>query len=287
MTVRRGPTVRRRRLASELRRLRERSEMTIEEVGERLAWSAAKVSRIETARVGIAAADLTRMLDLYGLDPDKRAGLQSLARTARTRGWWDAYAESLPSDYATYIQLESDASFIRGYSGMIMHGLLQTEGYAREITRSGLMGLASPVETERRVEVRMTRQNLLLREENPLRFWSVIDEAALTRRVGSAAVMREQYAKLLEFADRDNVTIQVLPAVNGAHPATAGSFAIVEFREPYDPDVVYVETMTSSLYVESDAEVYQYSLAFDHLRAMALGPDESKELIAGLIKEVG
>ncbi len=259
--------------------------MTLEEVAERLGWSAAKVSRIETARVGITSPDLTKMLDLYELDPGKRPGLHALARTARTKGWWDAYAESLPSDYATYIQLEADAAFIRSYDAMIVHGLLQTEDYAGEIIRSALMGLSSPGEVERRVEVRMTRQNLLLREESPLRFWNVIDEAALTRRVGSAAVMRGQYAKLREFADRDNVTIQVLPSANATHPATAGTFAVLEFRESYEPDVAYVETMTSILYVESDAELYRYTLAFDHLRAMALGPDESKKLIMRLTEQ--
>lgn len=278
----RGPTVRRRRLAGELRRLRERKELTLEDAAERLGWSAAKVSRIETARVGITSPDLTRMLDLYELADDRRAGLHALARTARTRGWWDAYADSLPSDYSAYIQLEADAAFIRSYDGMIVHGLLQTDEYAREIIRAALMGLSSPAEVERRVEVRMTRQRLLLRDESPLRFWTVVDEAALTRRVGSEAIMREQYARLLEFADRDNVTIQALPFAKGAHPATAGTFALLEFRESHDPNVVYVEGTTSNLYVESDAEIYRYSLAFDHLRAMALDPDESRRLIARL-----
>ncbi|MBO4269989.1 helix-turn-helix domain-containing protein [Microbispora triticiradicis] len=282
MTNGRGPTVRRRRLAGELRRLRERKELTLEDAAERLGWSAAKVSRIETARVGITSPDLTRMLDLYELADDRRAGLHALARTARTRGWWDAYADSLPSDYSAYIQLEADAAFIRSYDGMIVHGLLQTDEYAREIIRAALMGLSSPAEVERRVEVRMTRQRLLLRDASPLRFWTVVDEAALTRRVGSEVIMREQHARLLEFADRDNVTIQVLPFAKGAHPATAGTFALLEFRETYDPNVVYVEGTTSNLYVESDAEIYRYSLAFDHLRAMALDPDESRRLIARL-----
>ncbi|WP_405393435.1 helix-turn-helix domain-containing protein [Microbispora hainanensis] len=285
MTTGRGPTVRRRRLAGELRRLRERKELTLEDAAERLGWSAAKVSRIETARVGITSPDLTRMLDLYELAEDKRAGLHALARTAGTRGWWDAYADSLPSDYSAYIQLEADAACIHSYDGMIVHGLLQTDEYAREIIRAALMGLSSPAEVERRVEVRMTRQQLLLRDESPLRFWTVIDEAALTRRVGSEAIMRKQHAKLLEFADRDNVTIQVLPFAKGAHPATAGTFALLEFRETHDPDVVYVEGMTSNLYVESDAEIYRYSLAFDHLRAIALDPDESRLLIARLAEQ--
>lgn len=285
MAAGRGPTVRRRRLAGELRRLRERKALTLEEAAERVGWSTAKVSRIETARVGITSPDLTRLLDLYELDASKRTALHALARTANTRGWWDAYTDSLPSDYATYIQLEVDTAFIRSFDSMLVHGLLQTEDYAREVIRSALMALSPPAEIERRVEVRMTRQNLLLRQEDPIRFWAVIDEAALTRRVGSEAIMQGQYAKLLEFAAQDNITIQVLPSTAGAHPATAGTFAILEFREPHDPDVVYVESMTSILYVESDIEMYRYTLAFDHLRAAALSPDKSKQLISRMAEQ--
>ncbi|MEV5409747.1 helix-turn-helix transcriptional regulator [Thermopolyspora sp. NPDC052614] len=285
MTIKRGPTVRRRRLAGELRRLRERSEMTLEETAEKLGWSPAKLSRIETARVGLTSPDLAHMLDIYDLPEGKRAGLIALGRSARKRGWWDAYADSLPSDFPAYIELEADAALIRSYDGMIVNGLLQTDEYAREINRASLMGLRAPAEVDRRVEVRMTRQELLLRKENPLRFWTVIDEAALIRQVGSAAIMREQYAKLLEFSDRDNVTIQVLPSTNGAHPGTAGKFSIIEFRELHDPEVVYLENLTGNLYIESDVEIYQYSLAFDHIRAMALAPEESRLLIARLAEQ--
>jgi len=259
--------------------------MTLEEAADKLNWSISKLSRVETARSGITSADLAHMLDFYELDEEKRRPLYALARTARTRGWWDAYSDSVSSTYSNYIELEADAAFIRSYDSMIVNGLLQTDEYAREIIRAAQMGLSAPAEIERRVEVRMTRQQLLLREESPLRFWTVLDEAALTRRVGTAATMRKQYARLLEFADRDNVVIQVLPFTQGAHPATAGTFALLEFREAYDPAVVYLEGMTSSLYVESDAEIYRYSLAFDHLRAMALGPDESRLLIARLAEQ--
>jgi len=285
VTIKRGPTVRRRRLAGELRRLRERSEMTLEEAAEKLGWSPAKLSRIETARVGLTSQDLVHMLDIYDLPEEKRAGLISLGRSARKRGWWDAYADSLPSDFPAYIELEADAALIRSYDGLILHGLLQTDEYAREIMRAALMGLSSPAEIERRVEVRMTRQELLLREQSPLRFWSIIDEAALTRMVGSAAVMHKQYTKLLQFAERDNITIQVLPLAKGAHPATSGTFALLEFREAYDPEVVYLEGMSSSLYVENDAEIYLYSLAFNHLQAAALDPEESRLLIARLAEQ--
>lgn len=285
MTIKRGPTVRRRRLAGELRRLRERSEMTLEEAAEKLGWSPAKLSRVETARVGLTSPDLVHMLDIYELPEEKRAGLIALGRSARKRGWWDAYADSLPSDFPAYIELEADATFIRSYDGMIVNGLLQTDEYARETIRAALMGLSSPAEIDRRVEVRMTRQELLLREENPLRLWTILDEAALTREIGSAATMRKQYTKLLELAERHNVTLQVLPLAKGAHPATTGTFALLEFREAYDPEVVYLEEMSSSLYVENDHEIYLYSLAFDHLRAVALDPEESSLIIARLAEQ--
>lgn len=280
----RGPTVRRRRLAGELRKLRERSEMTIESAAERLTWSTAKVSRIETARTGITAPDLTAILDLYQVDDNRRVALYALARTARKRGWWDAYAESTPSDYATYIELEAETAYMRSYDPLLINGLLQTEDYAREIIRAALMALSPPAEVLRRVEVRMTRQLLLQREDSPLRFWTIINESVLHQQVGSPEVMAAQYAKLAELSERDNVTIQVLPSTKAAHPATAGQFAIMEFREPYDPEVVYVESMASSLYVESEVEIYLYTLAFDHLRAMAFDPEESRDMISALAK---
>lgn len=258
--------------------------MTIEVAAERLKWSIAKVSRIETARTGITAPDLTAMLDLYGVDDDKRVALHALARTARKRGWWDAYADSTPSVYGTYIELEADTAFMRSFDPLIVNGLLQTEEYAREIIRAAVMALSPPAEVQRRVEMRMTRQQLLLQEESPLRLWTIINESVLRQQVGSPDIMTGQYAKLAELSKRDNVTIQVLPSSKAAHPATAGQFAIMEFREPYDPEVVYVESMTSSLYVESEMEIYRYTLAFDHLRALALDPGESRVLISDLAK---
>jgi hypothetical protein len=258
--------------------------MTIEMVAQRLNWSIAKVSRVETARTGITGPDITAVLDLYGVDDNRREALHALARTARKRGWWDAYADSTPSDYATYIELEAEAAFIRSFDPLIVNGLLQTEEYAREIIRAALMALSPPGEIERRVEVRMTRQQLLLQEDSPLRYWSIISESVLHQQVGSPEIMAAQYAKLAEYSERDNVTIQVLPSSKAGHPATAGQFAIMEFREPFDPEVVHVETMTSSLYVEGEKEIYRYTLAFDHLRAMALDPEKSREMISDLVK---
>lgn len=284
MADQRGPTVRRRRLAAELRRLRTIAELTLEQAAAKLGdgWSCSKLSRVETARLGVSPGDLRRLLDLYGVEDGKRGPLLKLARKARPRGWWDAYSGSLPGDYASYIELESEAAGLQCFDAVTVHGLLQTEDYARTIIGAGLMALTPPAETERRVAVRMTRQRLLSRAVNPLRMRAVIHEAALRCQVGSPAIMRGQCVRLLEVARLPTVELQVLPNAAGAHPATAGTFSILEFPEPHDPAVAYVETMTGNLFVEADAEVYRYTLAFGQLRAMALGPEESTAFIARL-----
>jgi hypothetical protein len=280
----RGPTVRRRRLAGELRRLRTVAELTLEQAAAKLGdgWSCSKLSRVETARLGISPDCLGQLLDLYGVAGDKRAPLLRLARKSRSRGWWDAYSGSLPGDYASYIELESEAATLRCFDAVTVHGLLQTEDYARAVIRAGLMALSPPAEVERRVDVRMTRQRLLTRTASPLRLRAVVHEAALRCQVGSPAIMRAQYARLLELARLPTVELQVLPNEAGAHPATAGSFSILEFPEAHDPAVAYVETMTGNLFVEKDAEVFRYTLAFDRLCAMALSPAESLAFTARL-----
>ncbi len=280
----RRPTVRRRRLAAELRRLRTIAELTLEQAAGKLGdgWSGSKLSRVETARLGISPGDLRQLLDLYGVAESRRGPLLKLARKARSRGWWDAYAGTLPGDYASYIELESEAAALRCFDAITVHGLLQTEDYARAIIGAGLMALAPPAETERRVDVRMTRQRLLSRPTGPLRLWAVVHEAALRCQVGSAAVMQAQCARLLAVGRLPTVQIQVLPDAAGAHPGTAGTFSILEFPDPADPAVAYVETMTGNLFIEKDAEVYRYTLAFDRLCAMALSPGESAAFIARL-----
>jgi transcriptional regulator with XRE-family HTH domain len=280
----RGPTIRRRRLAAELRRQRAAAQLTLAQAAARLGdgWSSSKLSRVETARLGISPPDLRRLLDLYGVTESRRGPLLALARKTRSRGWWDAYSPGLPGDYASYIELESEAAALRCFDAVTVHGLLQTEDYARGVISAGLMALSPPAETDRRVDVRMTRQRLLRREPGPLRLWAVIHEAALRCQVGSAAIMRAQYARLAELAGLPNVVLQVLPNTAGAHPGTAGTFSILEFPGPHDPAVAYVETLTGNLFAETDAEVHRYTLAFSHLSAMALGPGESRAFIARL-----
>ncbi|MFI6508094.1 helix-turn-helix domain-containing protein [Streptosporangium sp. NPDC050855] len=279
-----SPTVRRRRLAFELRRLRDRAQLTLEEVAERLAWSATKVSRIETCRVGVTLKDVGCLLDLYEIDASKREELIDLARDSRKKGWWQAYAD-LPTEYATYIGLEAETASMRGFAATLVPGLLQTEDYARAVIRAALV-MSPPGEIERRVEVRMARQALLFRDD-PLCFWTVLDEAALRRVIESSSVMRSQLKRVLELMDLPNITVQVLPFAVGAHTATGGAFHILKFPSPADPEVVFVENLGGNLYVESEADVYRYTVAFDHLRAKALSPDDSRRFITKTVARLG
>jgi transcriptional regulator with XRE-family HTH domain len=269
--------VRARQLAAELRRLRGAATLTGEEAAARLGWSPSKISRIETGQTAASLADLRRLLDMYDVTGTARERLEVLGQSAGQRGWWDAYADTLGPEYTALIALEAEAESVRWYSPMLVPGLLQTEAYAREVVRSGLL-IAPPGEIERRVQVKMTRQRALTKD-GPPQLSVVLDEAAVLRQVGSPEVMREQLAHLTTMAGRPNVTIQVLPLAVGAHPATTGEFTILGFPELVAPDVVYLENMTSDLYVEREGEVFRYALAFDRLRALALGPDESAALI--------
>jgi hypothetical protein len=202
-----------------------------------------------------------------------------LGRTARQRGWWDTYADMLGPEYATLIALEADAESAGWYAAQIVPGLLQTEEYAREIIRSTLL-ISPPGEIERRVQVRIARQRVLTRE-HPLRLSVVLDEAAIERVIGGPEVMRGQLAHLAEVSQRANIDLRVLPNAVGAHPAITGEFTILRFPELIAPDVVYLENMTSNIYVEREAEVFRYSLAFESLTALSLGLEDSAALLAG------
>jgi len=279
-----SPTVRRRRLASELRHLRERTQLTLEEVSQKLGWSTSKISRIETSRVGVVPKDVGLLLDLYKVGDSRREELLKLARDARKKGWWHAY-DDLSSEYTAYIGLEAEAASMRSFASAVLPGLLQTEDYVRAVVRAGLV-LAPPGEVEHRIEVRMARQTRLSQAE-PLCLWTVLDEAVIRRVIGGPVTMRSQLDRLLDLADLPHVTIQVLPFTAGAHPGTGGAFEILQFPERADPDVVFLENLTDSLYVERDSDVYRYTVAFDHLRAKALDPDDSRRLITEIAAQLG
>lgn len=278
------PTARARQLAAEMRRLRETSMLTGEEVAGRLNWSASKVSRIETARISIAAADLRSLLDLYEVSGSQRARLIELGRTAKERGWWDAYTDTLREGYSTRIALEDDAESVRFYASAIIPGLLQAQAYAQEIIRTGFI-VVPRGEIERRVLIRMTRQHVLTRD-NPLKFTAVLDEATLRRHVGGPDVMKEQLLHLMEMANRPNVTLQVLPFARGSHPAMPGAFSILQFPDVNASDIVFLENMTSDLIIEDEREVHEYGLVFDILCGLALEQDESTTLISQIANEI-
>ena len=273
------PSVRARQLAAEIRQAREASTLTIEEAATRLAWSSSKLSRIETARSRVAVSDLRRLLDLYKVVPaSRRDRLIELARSADQRGWWDAYADSLKEGYSAMIALEAKAVSVHQYDPSLVPGLLQTEAFMEEIVRSSLL-VEPPGVVPQRVEVRLTRQAVLTRDEDPLELIAVLDEAVLRRQVGGPDVMREQLRHLATMTTRPNITLQVLPFAKGSHPAMTGGFQILEFPEGPESGIVYLENRTGDIFVERGGEVHDYRLAFDRLRDMALEPQQSVDLI--------
>jgi transcriptional regulator with XRE-family HTH domain len=272
-----NPTLRGRRLAVELMRRREASGLSREEAARRLEWSTSTIFRIETGRSRPQPGNVRALLDLYGVPGPERDGLIQLARDARQPGWWHSFRDVLPNPYEVYIGLEAGAESIRNFEPVVVPGLLQTEDYAREMLRNGPRELDRD-EVEGRVEVRKARQEILTRAERP-RLWAVIDEAVIHRVVGGPEVMRGQLRHLADCAEQGRTTIQVVPYRAGAHAGSIGPFVILEFAEPTDPSVVYVETLAGDIYLEERADVNRYTLAFDRMRAAALHPDDSVQLI--------
>jgi transcriptional regulator with XRE-family HTH domain len=283
MTMAGSPTMRRRRLAAELRQLRRAADMTIDEVSERVKWPTSKISRIENRKIGINTLDLRKLLDVYEVtDRAQREALTELARRATERGWWQAYGTVIPSEYATLIGLEEEASQIRSYQPELIYGLLQTEAYARAVVRSARPNETS-AQVDKRVEVRLARQQILENDDAP-RLRVVLSEGAVRRRVGGAEVMREQLLHLAASRDRSNVMIQILPFSAGEHPAMVGSFTILDFPEALDLGAVYVENMTNALTLEDASELEMYTDAFEQVQAQALGPKESRDMLKSLAK---
>jgi len=281
VTVRRSPTVRRRRLGLELRRLRESAGITIDVVAGRLECSSSKISGIETGHTGATPRDVRDMLAVYGVDGLAADDLVQVAREARLKGWWHLYGTVLTS---AYVGLEAAASEIRAYEGQVVPGLLQIEHYARTMIVKGRPDI-SAAELDRRVHVRMERQSLLT-QDDPLHLWAVLDEAIFHRLVGGPAVMRQQLDHLVMIAGLPNMTLQVLPFAIGGHAGMDGSFAILGYEEPADPDLVFAENAAGGLFLEKDEELRRYHFIFDHLRASALPPDKSVAFVAARVKEL-
>jgi transcriptional regulator with XRE-family HTH domain len=279
-----GPTVLRILLGSQLRVLREAKGITREEAGYAIRASGSKISRMELGRVSFKERDVIDLLDLYGVDAREVATLVELAREANSPGWWHKYGDVLPDWFQVYVGLEEAASLIRLYEVQFVPGLLQTADYARAVVRLGQPG-APPEEIERRVSLRMGRQELLTKPGGP-RLWAVVDEAALRRPIGGKDVMRAQLAQLIEATKEPNVTLQVVPFKSGGHAAEAGAFTIMRFPEPDLPDVVYLEQLTSALYLDKRDDVEKYTEVMERLSVESESPEHSVDILSGMLEEV-
>ncbi|AIR97023.1 helix-turn-helix domain-containing protein [Streptomyces glaucescens] len=279
-----GPAVRRRKLGAELRALRTGAGLTSGEAARLVGWHQSKVSRIETGASGVRPADVRLLLDAYGVrDPQLRDLLLVLAGSGDGQGrdhWWHAYRGVLPPTYRDFISLESQASAMRTLETSVVPGLLQTAEYARAVTRAAVEGLDEE-RLDTLVEVRLARQDVL-RSRPPLALSAVLDEAVLRREVGGPDVMHRQLLRLLEAARLPQVRLQVLPFSAGAHIGVTGPFVIFSFSNTSDLDVVVLDHLTSSLYLERKEDVGAYTEAFDALRNNALSPEESLDYIAGI-----
>ncbi|MFI0422329.1 helix-turn-helix domain-containing protein [Spongiactinospora sp. 9N601] len=280
---RHSPTVRRRRLAAEFRRLREARGLTIDQVAAEIDWHATKLSRVETGKQSLRLSDVRALLEVLQVAAELREPLLALAREARQRGWWQAFGEAVPDWFEVYVGLESEASGLQIYEAEFVPGLLQTAQYARAVHQAAQLR-ASDAEIEQQVAVRMARQELLTGEGSP-QLSMIVNEAAIRRVVGGAKVMRAQLARLMELAHLRNLTLQVLPFSIGAHPAMVSGFHILTF-EPEDSDVVYIEYPTGSIYLERPTEVERYTLIFERLRVEALPTEATRDLIEQVAREL-
>jgi transcriptional regulator with XRE-family HTH domain len=280
-----GPTVLRILLGAQLRRLREAKGITLEEAGQTIRASHSKMSRLELGRVGFKDRDVADLLTEYGVtDEERREYLRALARQANSQGWWHVYSDVLTSWFEAYIGLEEAASGVRCYEVQFVPGLLQTEDYARAVTMLGYPH--SPAdEIERRVRLRLTRQNLL-EGDDALNLWAVVDEAALRRPLGNGKLMRDQLQHIMRATKLPNVTVQVLPFQVGGHAAAGGPFSILRFSEPDLPDVVYLEQLTSAIYLEKREEVDHYLAVMERLCLDAAPASETTERLEQIIREL-
>jgi transcriptional regulator with XRE-family HTH domain len=279
-----APGVLRLLLGTQLRRLREAAGVTPEQAGYEIRASRSKISRMEHGRVGFKQRDVADLLTLYGVTDDlTRSGVLSLAQQANAQGWWRQYGDILPDWFEAYLGLEAAAALIRTFELQFVHGLFQTEAYARAVTMLGHRA-ASADEIDRRVSLRMKRQDLLQGPGAP-RVWSVMDEAALRRPVGGREVMREQLSRLIEVAGLPRVTVQVVPFRRGGHAGAGGSFTVLRFGQPDLPDVAYIEQLTSALYLERRADVDHYMEVMNRLSAEALTPAGTIRFLKEIIRE--
>ncbi|MGH3155485.1 MAG: helix-turn-helix domain-containing protein [Streptosporangiaceae bacterium] len=279
-----GHDQRARNTGRNLRQLRKDSGKTREQVAEFVGCSPVTITRIESAQSAPRLADTARMLECYGITGERREILMTLCGEARKRGWWHQYSGTIPAWFEVYVGIEAEVSEIRSYQPEAIDGRLQTEGYIRAIMQADV-DVPSEEELDRRVSVRMTRQEQFFTGDDAPRMWVVLNEAALRRQVGGPATMKNQLRHLIEVSRSHKVVMQVLTYAGGAHPAMDGAFEILRFPDTADPAIVYVQYRRGSIYLEDLSDVGAYAELFDHLRARALGPDESRDLIQHLLGE--
>ncbi|KIZ15193.1 helix-turn-helix domain-containing protein [Streptomyces natalensis] len=279
-----GPTVLRIVLGTQLRRMREAAGISREAAGDAIRGSHAKISRLELGRVGCKERDVADLLTLYGVtDEADRSDFLTLAKRTSTPGWWHQYGDVLPNWFETHLGLEEAASVIRTYEVQFVPGLLQTEGYARAVTTLG-HPQATAQEIERRVALRVQRQKLLTAPDAP-RLWAVMDEASLRRPLGGPEVMADQLRHLRSMAELPNITLQVAPFSLGGLAAAGGPITILRFLEPDLPDIVYLEQLTSALYLDKRDDVDHYLAVMDRLSAQSSSPRDSLALMDRLIRQ--
>ncbi|MFV2012588.1 MULTISPECIES: helix-turn-helix domain-containing protein [unclassified Micromonospora] len=272
-------------LGAQLRRLRESQGVSREAAGWHIRASESKISRMELGRVGFKERDVTDLLTLYGVtDSRERTALLGLARQANTPGWWHRYGDILPSWFQSYLGLEAAAKMIRSYEVQFVPGLLQTRDYARAVVLLG-HGRAPADEVERRVELRMERQELLHRPQPP-NLWAVIDEAVLRRPIGGPAVLRDQINALVEATKLPNVRLQVVPFDAGGHAAAGGAFTILRFADQDLPDIIYIEQLTSAIYLDKREDVDHYAAAMERLCVEADPPARTQDLLHQILRDL-
>ncbi|MEV8440148.1 helix-turn-helix transcriptional regulator [Actinosynnema sp. NPDC051121] len=272
------PTIRLRRLAGQLERLRDEKGLRREDVQQRTSINAVTLYRIETARTRPQYRTLDTLLRLYDVPFEEKERLKALYKQSADQGWIQPWHQDLREEYTAYISFERDAQTLRHYSGMFVPGLLQTEDYARAVIR-GVLHDATDERVEDLVRTRMERQ-VLLAGEHPLKLWAVIDEASLRREVGGPEVMRAQLEHLVEAAKAPNVTLQVIPLSSGAHLGMPGEFVVMEFEDSLDADLIHVDGQAGEIFLESEADIKRFRDGFDHLVAVAKSPDDSVKSIA-------
>jgi transcriptional regulator with XRE-family HTH domain len=289
MTQPSSPTVWRRWMTFEMRRLRQEAGLSQAEVAKVLGCQVAKISLMESGQRNVQEDDLHTLLDLYEVPEDRRPSYVDAAKTMRKKGWWQRYGQpTLQQWLEPYVGFEQEAERLRTYQPVIIHGLLQTPEYAAACMRRITTAL-SPERINRRVELRKQRQqSVLWREGNPLRLWAVLDEAALRRIVGSREIMRDQLTHLADLASKHaHITVQIIPFARGAYDANYGAFYILSFPWPTDPGIVYIEHRSGALYLDSLKEVDDHSQVFEQLCALALSPDESIEMVRNVAEDYG